>query len=331
MATYARDPDALAALKRIVLPNGDEVSSNVAENDPEINMPTPTSMSEIEGNNRVKQMLGLGPSPMIQRQGQDLAKEESAISQARTAAQPDVAAQADQAYKEKLALAGEPNRVAGQSSLALQTNQQQATRDLIDSMGGSGPEQPGKMRMSINAKGEPTFAPPTAEPAQVMAQQHAAAVGLGGISALRNIVQTLDRHGAIGPTAGRLGELATSTGLDSYLPASLMSPEAAQAFNDFKAQASLVKSNMAMAHGGARGGSSPQLAARFDALINPHQSAAALKGSMDAFERWLTAYANAKNSSELDAADAALGVGNEPATGADVSQNYVSTDPNRGR
>ena len=93
-----------------------------------------------------------------------------------------------------------------------------------------------------------------------------------------------------------------------------------QELNDFKTQASLVKSNMAMAHGGARGGASPALAARFDAMINPHQSAAALKGGLDAFERWLTAYAGAKNSAELDAADQALGVGGVP------SDSYANPD-----
>ncbi len=156
------------------------------------------------------------------------------------------------------------------------------------------------------------------EPQQVRNQEHAAQVGLGGISALRNIVQTLDKHGSIGPIAGRTGEALTSSGLDAYL----MSPEASQAFNDFKTQASLVKSNMAMAHGGARGGASPALAARFDAMINPHQSAAALKGGLDAFERWLTAYANAKNSADLDAADQSLGIGGQSAPDPYANPDY---------
>ncbi len=85
---------------------------------------------------------------------------------------------------------------------------------------------------------------------------------------------------------------------------------------------SLVKSNLAMVHGGARGGSNQAMAERFDKLLNPMQSPAAMKGALDAFERWLTQYAGAQSSDELDAADLALGIapgnsqGRGPATGS---------------
>lgn len=149
--------ESLAALKKYLLPTGDLVSDNVVENDPELALPRATSNADFEGNNRLKQVLGLGPSPLIQQQRKELTARDEAINSARIAANPEVSAEADKAYKEKLALAGEPNRVSGESSLKLQTNQQQATKDLIDSMGSGGD----KMRMSINAHGEPTFAPPS--------------------------------------------------------------------------------------------------------------------------------------------------------------------------
>lgn len=154
-STYARQPDSLEALKRVLLPNGDQVSPNVAENDPELNMPTPTSMSEIEGNNRLKEMLGLGPSPMIQRQGKDLATQESAISAAHTAAQPDVAAQAAKEQANKLAIAGEPNRVAGQSSIALENVKQKPMMDFLaqQNTGASAGSQPMQFTPHLSESG----------------------------------------------------------------------------------------------------------------------------------------------------------------------------------
>lgn len=171
---YPRQPDSLTALKKIVLPTGDAVSPDVLANDPELALPQARSMSDFAGNDRLKQMLGLGPSPLLQRQQKELSARDEAINNARIAANPEVSSEADKAYKEKLALAGEPSRVAGQSNLAvqesrgrseqaLQEGQQSYTRNLIDSMGSGGSSEVGGangMRMSINAKGEPTFAPP---------------------------------------------------------------------------------------------------------------------------------------------------------------------------
>lgn len=303
-STYARDPNSLDVLKKYLLPNGDAVSENLAENDPTLALPQARTNAEFAGNERLKQVLGLGPSSALQQQRKDLTAQDEAVNQARIAANPEVSAEAKTRQEEKLALAGEPNRVSGQSALAVEKQKQVPLMNFMDQQA-SGATYPSTMHFKPTVSENGISFTGVEEPQQVRNQEHSAKVGLGGVSALRNIVQTLNKHGYIGPVAGRTGEALTSSGLDSYL----MNPEAAKAFNDFKTQASLVKSNMAMTHGGARGGASPALAARFDALINPHQSAASLQGGLDAFERWLTAYANAKNSVELDAADQELGVG----------------------
>ena len=160
-STYTRDPNSLDVLKKYLLPStGDSISENVVENDPELALPQARSNADFAGNERLKQVLGLGPSRALQEQRNQLTAQDQAVNAARIAANPEVSAEADKAYAEKLALAGEPNRVTGQSQLNLQQDQQKATKDLIGSMGsGSGPGT-GAMRMSINAKGEPSFAPP---------------------------------------------------------------------------------------------------------------------------------------------------------------------------
>jgi len=150
-------------LKKWLDPTDQGVSQNIIENDPELALPYDTNdAATLEGNNKLRAILGLGPSPLIEAQRKELNARDQAINAAYTAQDPAVAAEANKAYGEKLQLAGEPNRVAGESQLKLQQNQQQATRDLIESMG-HGEGSPGGasgMQMSINAKGEPVFTPP---------------------------------------------------------------------------------------------------------------------------------------------------------------------------
>jgi hypothetical protein len=236
---------------------------------------------------------------------------------------PDVTKKRNDLAAQKLAELTVPNveaaKVSGANALALenakaaneraameQTNKSNlSTLDLLRGGGaGAGGGSNGiTMRPNFNAKGQMTLSGVPTPPA-VLAQEHGAQVGLSEIPKLRAIIDTLDKSGSIGPVAGRLGTAATATGLDALL----MSPESSRAFSDFKNQASLVKSNMAMVHGGARGGSNQAMAERFDKLINTAQTPAAMKGALDAFERWLTQYAGAKSSAELDAADAELGI-----------------------
>jgi hypothetical protein len=161
-STYTRDPNSLDVLKKYLLPStGDAVSENVVENDPELALPQARSNADFAGNERLKQVLGLGPSRALQEQRNQLTAQDQAVNQARIAANPEVSKEADIAYQEKLGLAGEPNRVSGQNQLTLQQDQQRATKDLIGSMGSPSGGTGAPMRMSINAKGEPTFAPPT--------------------------------------------------------------------------------------------------------------------------------------------------------------------------
>lgn len=144
-STYARDPNALEALKKFVLPRGSIVSRNVAEADPELALPEPTQGvmtapdAQLAANERVKQMFGLGPSPAMQQQQKELQSRDEAINNARISANPEVTAQTDRLYKEKLGLAGEPNRIAGQNALAVEKQKQEPLNRFMDQQTAAGP------------------------------------------------------------------------------------------------------------------------------------------------------------------------------------------------
>ena len=206
----------------------------------------------------------------------------------------------------------------------MQRLQQESTQQLLGGGGaGGGGMAPSSMKPSINARGQVSFTS-NATPAQTLAQQHSAQIGLSQYPAMYDIVDTLDKQGMIGPTQSRLNTALATTGLDAML----MNPQNAKNWTDFKGMLSLIKSNAAMVHGGARGGGSPEIAKRFDELVNPNMSATALRGGLNAFERWMTQYANAKSSSELDAADLELGVrpsvARQPAGAGAPTSNYVT-------
>lgn len=188
---------------------------------------------------------------------------------------------------------------------------------------------PGTMKPAVDAKGRMSFSMvPT--PPQQLSQEHGAQVGLSQIPTMRAMVADLGKSNDLGMVHGRMASALVSSGLDSIL----MSPGESEKFSQFKNQLSLMKSNMAMVHGGARGGSNVGMAQRFDQLANVNQSPAALTGAINTFERWLTQYAGAKSTAERDAADAEFGVGPGSSFGrtgeAAGAPGGDMTDPNRG-
>ncbi len=235
---------------------------------------------------------------------------------------PDVTAKRTEDNATKLALATMPNVAAakaqGENALNLEAakakNESQAREDVSkandlllqrtqgggEGAGGSGTT----FRPDINAKGQLALHG-VPKPPQQISQEHGAAVGLSQIPTMRAMIDTLGQKNDLGMAHGRVASALVGTGLDSLL----MSPKESEMFNQFKNQLSLMKSNMAMVHGGARGGSNVGMAQRFDELANVNQSPAALHGAVNTFERWLTQYAGAKTNAERDAADAEFGVG----------------------
>lgn len=137
------------------------VSRNVMENLPSLSLDTPHTAYEADANERMKQMLGLGPSPLIQQQQKDLTAQDEAINQARIAANPEVSAEADKAMQEKLALAhAQPGGLdvetaKNTAAAAAQAAKMKQVQDLIGGQNqGAGGET---WKPSINAQGDVSF------------------------------------------------------------------------------------------------------------------------------------------------------------------------------
>jgi hypothetical protein len=276
----------------------------------------------------------LAESPNFGTDAQEATKNVQATNaDVTTYNRPDVTARRNEDIATKKMLAIAPDVQKGQDALSLEAlkgaiglkqteAEQKPYNDYMAGQGagaggtGGAGSMPGTFKPAFDTKGRMSMSMVPTPPQQI-SQQHAASVGLDQVGNLRKIVDTLDAHGAIGPVAGRYSSAATGSGLDSIL----MNPAAAKAFSDFKTQVSLAKSNMAMVHGGARGGSNVGMAQRFDQLMNVNQSKEGLIGSLDAFERWLTKYANAKSSTELDAADAEFGIPVDTGAGTSAPQD----------
>lgn len=256
---------------------------------------------------------------------------------------PNAVTQRKDALAEALAKAEAPAKAAGAAQLAVEQEKGRNDRTLQNDLfantdklvhpngaagsNGSGGSASPDFTTSIDGKGHASFAQ-IKVPQQVQAQQHAAAAGLAQIPQTREMIDNLSSKGMMGPFTSRAESFGASTGLDPLMEMIHVVPAGgSNAFNDFKTQLSLIKSNLAYAHGAARGGSSPAMQQRFDALLNPNQSKEALHGGLTAAERWLTAYAGAKSSDELDRADAELGVTpgaqyQRPAGGEDLGRDF---------
>ena len=237
---------------------------------------------------------------------------------------PEATAQRNDALAAKLAVAKAPAEAQASGALATEreknkglmdvlTAKNQSNLDLIkqaQAAGGTGTISDNgagdtQFQVSIGPNG-PSLKPKTI-PQTVQAQIDAASAGLQQIPATRQILDTLVSKGMIGPFVSRAESAGVTTGLDPLLEALHVVPSGgSRAFNNFKSQLALVKSNLGKVHFGNR--ASAAIGAKFDELLNPNQSPEALRGGLDTAERWLTHYAHAKNSAEEDAANAELGI-----------------------
>lgn len=129
------NPESLDVLKRslgIVPSTGEGVSQDVLENDPELTLDTPHTAYEAGANEKMKNLLGLGPSPEMLKQQADMDAMNEAINKARIAKNPEVAAEADQQQQEKLALAhAQPGGLEVEAAKAkAAADAEQKTRDF---------------------------------------------------------------------------------------------------------------------------------------------------------------------------------------------------------
>lgn len=189
MPIATTDPNALDALKRFLTPNAEAFEAN-----------TPLALASLRDNranetsdkvNNLRGAVGLG-SPTQQRMtaaelqrqlgiGADVQRDQAAdpytgtepqqallardqaINSAKIAATPEVRDETDRAQRAKLSLAGEPNRVSGQSAIEVERMKTEAAANLEHErqdqvqrvISGSG----GEFKPSINWEGKVSFAP----------------------------------------------------------------------------------------------------------------------------------------------------------------------------
>jgi hypothetical protein len=126
--------------------------------------------------------------------------------------------------------------------------------------------------------------------AQDATRKKAAQNVLAHIPELNKEAEEIDRLGLMGPVGGRWADfLAGRVGAGELAAGN---PENARLLGKFRSDVGLLQSGMAMVHGGARGGGSPGMIARMEALINAKQMDLSLfRGATDSFEDWLKGYA----------------------------------------
>ncbi len=158
-------------------------------------------------------------------------------------------------------------------------NQQGETPQLVNR--GTGVATPVK-----DASGKPLD--PTVS-ANVVTQRTNASNVRAHIAEINREAQQIDQLGLMGPVGGRWADfLAGRVGAGELAAGD---PTKAKLLGKFRADVGLLKSGVAMVHGGSRGGGSPAIAARMDALINAdHMDLPLFEGATSSFDEWLKTY-----------------------------------------
>lgn len=134
------------------------------------------------------------------------------------------------------------------------------------------------------------------DPAAVEQQRHNAVNVLSHVNDIESEAQQIDKLGLMGPVGGRWADFMAGTIGAGELAAG--DPDKARLLGKFRTDVGLLKSGMAMVHGGARGGGSTGMAGRMDMLMNAKTMDLPLfLGSTDAFKGWLQQYAGDKKES----------------------------------
>jgi hypothetical protein len=264
---------------------------------------TPADVSSLEGDINEDPSMGLA----AQKRTADL--QNQVASDVRYTS-PEATQQRGDVLAEKLGIARAPAEAQGAGALAVEKEknrgalamQQDELANTLKLMGrGPASDNGGaqgaqaaspEFTTDIGANGKASLHQ-VKTPQQVQAQQHAAQAGLAQYEDIEKGVLDAAKRGLTGPIAGPLRNAETSSGFSSWDP-TLSNQDEASARN-LAVNLSLLKSNLAYAHGAARGGASPGMQQRFDPLFNVNMSPSALAGSMAAARKWLAGYAQATN------------------------------------
>lgn len=123
---------------------------------------------------------------------------------------------------------------------------------------------------------------------------HRVSSHIGDILAEAN---ALDKVGLMGPIAGRWSEFGAGTWGSAAdigkLVGRPVTPQEEEMISEFKSDVGLLKSGMAMVHGGTRGGGSIEMNKRFDQYMNSnHMDVNHFRGATKSFQKWLNKYAD---------------------------------------
>lgn len=124
--------------------------------------------------------------------------------------------------------------------------------------------------------------------AQIATQKTNATNVRAHIAEVAHQADQIDKLGLMGPVGGRWAAFLAGKVGSADLVAD---PQQQELLNEFRTNVGLLKSGMAMVHGGARGGGSPAMMGRMDSLINADSMNLPLfKGSLKGFDKWLAQY-----------------------------------------
>jgi hypothetical protein len=127
-------------------------------------------------------------------------------------------------------------------------------------------------------------------PAQTAAQTRLAKKVIGHLDSVETMAREIEKIGLMGPIGGRWSDFMA--GKIGTADLGNLSKDQQQMLSKFRTNVGLLKSGMAMVHGGARGGGSPEMAKRMDLLINSNKMDLPLfLGATDSFREWLDGYA----------------------------------------
>lgn len=280
----AQKPDPLAALlalKGSGVPgaNGTIMSPGVAEENP---------------------ALGFNPGPNPTRDDSALwatlnqpfeDEQNAAKAQAAKLAQEQAQYQIPEDIKGRYGLATEQERAATQR--AMPGIQEQANEQELQAMGG-GAQGAGGMRPSITAGGKLALGAAPELSQQTRAMMEGAQMMEPHIAQVADEASTLDQAGLFGPMMSRVrSALAQAGTIDEFTNLVSSDPELNRdpQVGRFATSLGLLASGLGRVHGGARGGSSPQMYNNFKALLSDAGTLPMFIGRLQGADDYMAGYA----------------------------------------
>jgi len=226
-------------------------------------------------------------------------------SKAQTEELPNVAAQADKAQQEKLAIARAPNEATAAGNLAVEkakaaqaADAQKHKEDVMQTFlgmqnaGSTGP----KYKMSVNANMDPSFSeippPPMSNQTRQMAESSKNILDTLDNSDYEGQAMRLQQKGLFQPGVGLIRRGAAHYGVGTLLG---VPDQTATDLGQFESTHDLLVANVARALAGARGAGNSAMAARFEKIMNDSGDIPTFLGELKGVRSFLEQQASVLN------------------------------------